>query len=124
MVTDASGRRQPVGRLAAGTDAVWTQTPEDERLWRVPLAGGPARAVRVPGIGYGLATDAGELVGPIPRGTFASGDWRRDSGMPSIGVRARVEAHRMATGPLLGRGKDAESIEDNRIISPTDTRGA
>jgi ketosteroid isomerase-like protein len=28
---------------------------------------------------------AGELVGPIPRGTFASGDWRRDSGMSSIG---------------------------------------
>jgi hypothetical protein len=28
---------------------------------------------------------AGELVGPIPRGTFASGDWRRDSRMPSIG---------------------------------------
>jgi hypothetical protein len=25
-----------------GTDAVWTQTPEDERLWRVPLRGGPA----------------------------------------------------------------------------------
>jgi hypothetical protein len=42
-----------------GTDAVWTQTPEDERLWRVPLGGGPARAVRVPGIGYGLAADAG-----------------------------------------------------------------
>jgi hypothetical protein len=37
--------------------------------------------------------------------------------------RARVEAHRMATGPLLGRGEDAESIEDNRF-SPTDTRGA
>jgi hypothetical protein len=59
VVTDALGRRQPVGRLAVGTDAVWTQTPEDERLWRVPLAGGPARAVRVPGTGYGLAADAG-----------------------------------------------------------------
>jgi len=35
-----------------------------------------------------------------------------------------LEAHRMATGPLLGRGKDAESIEGNRVISPTDTRGA
>ncbi|HEV2921154.1 MAG TPA: hypothetical protein VG673_18220, partial [Actinomycetota bacterium] len=59
VVTDALGRRQPVGRLAVGTDAVWTQTPEDERLWRVPLGGGPARATRVPGIGYGLAADAG-----------------------------------------------------------------
>jgi hypothetical protein len=58
VVTDASGRRQPVGRLAIGADAVWTQTPEDQRLWRVPLAGGPARAVvRVPGTGYGLAAD-------------------------------------------------------------------
>jgi hypothetical protein len=46
VVTDALGRRQPVGRLAVGTDAVWTQTPEDERLWRVPLGGwpGPRRA--------------------------------------------------------------------------------
>jgi hypothetical protein len=59
VVTDALGRRQPVGRLAVGTDAVWTQTPEDERLWRVPLGGGPARAVRVLGAGHGLAADAG-----------------------------------------------------------------
>ena len=44
-------------------------------------------------------------------------------GCRALGVRARVEAHRMATGPLLGRGEDAESIEDNRF-SPTDTRGA
>jgi hypothetical protein len=55
VVTDASGKHQPVGRLAVGTDAVWTQVPEDQRLWRVPLAGGPARAVRVTGTGYGLA---------------------------------------------------------------------
>ena len=60
LVTDASGRRQPVGRLAVGGDAVWTQAfqDQDQRLWRVPLAGGPARAVvRVPGFGYGLAAD-------------------------------------------------------------------
>jgi hypothetical protein len=62
VVTDAAGRRQPVGRLAVGADAVWTQTPEDQRLWRVPLAGGPARAVvRVPGTGYGLAGGAGAV---------------------------------------------------------------
>jgi hypothetical protein len=55
-VTDASGRRQPVGPLAVGSDAVWTtQAPTAQRLWRVPLAGGPARAVaRVAGFAYGL----------------------------------------------------------------------
>jgi hypothetical protein len=59
VVTDASGRRQPVGRLAVGTDAVWTQVPEDQRLWRVPLAGGPARAVQVSGFPHGLAVGEG-----------------------------------------------------------------
>jgi hypothetical protein len=57
VITDTSGRRQPVGRLVVGTDAVWTWTPEDQRLWRVPLGGGPARPVRVPGHAYGLAAD-------------------------------------------------------------------
>jgi hypothetical protein len=59
-VTDASGRRQPVGPLAVGTDAVWTtQAPEGQRLWRVPLAGGPAHPVaRVAGFPYGLEVDS------------------------------------------------------------------
>jgi hypothetical protein len=35
-----------------------------------------------------------------------------------------AEAHRMATGPPLGRGEDAESIEGNSFISPTHTGGA
>jgi hypothetical protein len=62
LVTDASGRRQPVGPLAVGTDAVWTQAPEDQRLWRVPLGGGPARAVaRVAGFPYGLDADSGTV---------------------------------------------------------------
>jgi hypothetical protein len=63
LVTDASGRRQPVGWLAVGSDAVWTiQAFEDQRPWRVPLAGGPARAVaRVAGFPYGLAADSGAL---------------------------------------------------------------
>jgi hypothetical protein len=61
VVTDASGRRQRVGWLAVGTDAVWTWTPGDERLWRVPLAGGPARALRVAGFSYGLAADGGAV---------------------------------------------------------------
>jgi outer membrane protein assembly factor BamB len=60
-VTDVSGRRQPVGWLAVGTDAVWT-TLEGQRVWRVPLVGGPARAVaRVAGVPYGLAADQGAV---------------------------------------------------------------
>jgi hypothetical protein len=61
-VQDASGRRQPVGWLALGPDAVWTVAFGHQRLWRVPLAGGPARAVfRVGGFLYGLAADAGRV---------------------------------------------------------------
>jgi hypothetical protein len=78
VVTDASGRRQPVGRLAVGTDAVWTQTPEDERLWRVPLGRGPARAVRVPGTGYGFAADAGAVW--VLSGTDPPGSERDQTG--------------------------------------------
>jgi hypothetical protein len=62
LVKDASGRRQPVGWFALGTDAVWTVAFEEQRLWRVPLAGGPARAgVRVAGFPYGLAAAAGAV---------------------------------------------------------------
>ena len=62
LVTDAAGRRQPVGWLAVGTDAVWTtQAFEGQRVWRVPLAGGPARAVPVAGFPYGLAADKGAV---------------------------------------------------------------
>jgi hypothetical protein len=60
VVTDASGRRQPVGWLALGPDAVWTVAFGHQRLWRVPRGGGPARPVlRVGGFLYGLAADAG-----------------------------------------------------------------
>jgi hypothetical protein len=59
LVTDAAGRRRPVGRFAVGTDAVWTRTFEAQRLWRIPLAGGRARAVPVSGLPYGLAADDG-----------------------------------------------------------------
>jgi hypothetical protein len=62
VVTDASGRRQPVGWLALGPDAVWTVAFKGQRLWRVPLGGGPARpVVRVGGFLYGLAADAGRV---------------------------------------------------------------
>jgi hypothetical protein len=61
LVKDAAGRPQPVGRLAVGADAVWTHAPEGQRLWRVPLAGGPARALRWAGFPYGLAVDGGAV---------------------------------------------------------------
>jgi hypothetical protein len=62
VVTDASGRQQPVGWLALGPDAVWTVAFGRQQLWRVPLGGGPARVVvRVGGFLYGLAADAGRV---------------------------------------------------------------
>jgi hypothetical protein len=112
VVTDALGRRQPVGRLAVGTDTVWTQTPEDERLWRVPLGGGPARAVRVPGAGYGLAADAGAAwvlsgsgdpgdqsgrTGRLRRLDQRTGTVTFTSPLPDLAVG-------LAAGPVLGGG--------------------
>jgi sugar lactone lactonase YvrE len=61
VVTDAAGRRQPVGALAVGADAVWTLPLEGGRLWRVPLAGGPARALPVAGFPHGLVVDGGAV---------------------------------------------------------------
>lgn len=62
VVADASGRRQPVGWLALGSDALWTVDFGHRRLWRVPLGDGPARPVlRVGGFLYGLAADAGRV---------------------------------------------------------------
>jgi hypothetical protein len=71
VITNAAGRRQPVGALAVGADAVWTlpleggrlwRVPlEGGRLWRVPLAGGPARALPVAGFPYRLAVDGGAV---------------------------------------------------------------
>jgi hypothetical protein len=79
LVTDTLGRRRPVGWLAVGTDAVWTQAFGGERLWRVPLAGGPARAVaRVPGFAYRLAADLGAVW--VLSGTGEPGSGRDRSG--------------------------------------------
>jgi hypothetical protein len=62
VVTDAAGRHQPVGWLALGPDAVWTVAFGHQRLWRVPMGGGPARPVlRVGGFLYGLAADASRV---------------------------------------------------------------
>src|SRR5829696_3093746 len=112
VVIDALGRRQPVGRLAVGTDAVWTQTPEDQRLWRVPLGGGPARAVRVPGTGYGLAADAGAAW--VLSGTDPSGSERDRTGRlrrldPRTGTVTATTplpdlAPSRAVGPVVGGG--------------------
>jgi hypothetical protein len=62
VVTDAAGRRQPVGWLALGPEAVWTVAFGHQRLWWVPLGGGPARPVLgVGGFLYGLAADPGRV---------------------------------------------------------------
>jgi hypothetical protein len=109
VVTGASGRRQPVGRLAVGTDAVWTQTSEDQRLWWVPLAGGPARAVGVLGTGYGLAADAGaawvlsgsgdqnDRTGRLRRLDQRTGTVTVTTPLPDLAVG-------LAAGPVLGGG--------------------
>jgi hypothetical protein len=62
LVTDAAGGHPPIGWFAVGNAAVWIAAFEDRRVWRVPLAGGPARAVtRVPSHAYGLAADDGAV---------------------------------------------------------------
>jgi hypothetical protein len=112
VVTDAAGRHQPVGRLAVGADAVWTQTPEDERLWRVPLGRGPARGVRVPGTGYGLVADAGAvwvLSGTDPPGSERdrTGRLRRlDQRTGTVTATTPLPdlAVGLAAGPVLGGG--------------------
>jgi len=45
LVTDAAGRHPLIGWFAVGNAAVWIAAFEDRRVWRVALAGGPARAV-------------------------------------------------------------------------------
>jgi hypothetical protein len=113
VVTDALGRRQPVGRLAVGTDAVWTQTPGDQRLWRVPLAGGPARAVAgVSGFAYGLA--AGEGAAWVLSGAGDSGNQsdrtgrlrRLDQRTGKVTASTPLPdlAPSRAVGPVLGGG--------------------
>jgi hypothetical protein len=61
VVIDAAGRHPPIGLFAVGSAAVWIAAFEDRRVWRVPLAGGPARAVTLPGHASGLAADDGAV---------------------------------------------------------------
>jgi outer membrane protein assembly factor BamB len=96
LIKDAAGRRQPVGALAVGTDAVWTLPLEGGRLWRVPLAGGPARALQVPGLPYGLAVDGGAV-------WMLSGTGDPGSGLDRTGRLRRLDQHTgkvTATTPL------------------------
>jgi hypothetical protein len=112
LVTDAAGRRRPVGRFAVGTDAVWTRTFEAQRLWRVPLAGGRARAVPVSGLPYGLAADDGAAwvlsgtgepgierhrTGRLQRLDQRSGEVTATTPLPELALS-------MAVGPVLGGG--------------------
>jgi hypothetical protein len=79
LIKDTTGRRQPAGWFAVGADAVYTVAWGDQRLWRVPLVGGPARAVaRVGGFRYGLAADAGAVW--VLSGTGEPGGGRDRSG--------------------------------------------
>jgi hypothetical protein len=96
VVTDAAGKRQPVGALAVGTDAVWSLPLEGGRLWRVPLAGGPARALPVAGFPYGLAVDGGAV-------WVLSGTGEPGSGLDRTGRLRRLDQRTgavTATTPL------------------------
>jgi outer membrane protein assembly factor BamB len=112
VVTDAAGRRHPVGRFAVGGGAVWTQVPEEERVWRVPLAGGRARAIGVSGFGYGLAADARaawvlsgtsdpgiepDRTGRLRRLDQRTGEVTATTPLPEL-------AANLAVGPVVGEG--------------------
>jgi hypothetical protein len=113
VVTDAAGRHWPVGRLAVGAGALWTtQAPEEQWLWRVPPAGGPARAVRLSGFTYGLAADGGAVwvlsgsgdpgserdrTGRLRRLDPRTGNVTAATPLPDLAVS-------LAAGPVLGGG--------------------
>ena len=112
VLDDASGRRHPVGRFAVGGGAVWTQAPEGERVWRVPLAGGRARAIGVSGFAYGLAADARAawvLSGTSDPGVEPDRTGRLRRLDPRTGAVAATTplpdlAASLAVGPVLGGG--------------------
>jgi len=112
VVTDAWGRRHPVGRFAVGGGAAWTQAPEQEQVWRVPLAGGRARAIGVPGLAYGLAADARAAwvlsgtsdpgIAPDRTGRLRRLDQR--TGEITLSTPLPDLAANLAVGPVLGDG--------------------
>ena len=79
VLVDESGRRKPLGRFAVAADAVWVEGGRDERLWRMPLAGGRARAVRVLGFAQGIfGVAVGE--GAVWVLSGAAGAWPNQTG--------------------------------------------
>jgi hypothetical protein len=112
VLKDASGRRHPVGRFAVGGGAVWALAPEEERVWRVPLAGGRARAIGVSGFAYGLAADA--RAAWVLSGTSDPGIepdrsgrlWRLDRRPGAVTASTPLPelAGNLAVGPVLGGG--------------------
>ena len=112
MLKDTSGRRQPVGRFAVGGGAVWTQAPEEERVWRMPLAGGRARAIGMSGFAYRLAADARAAwvlsgtsdpgIEPDRTGRLRRLDPR--TGAVTLTTPLPDLAANLAVGPVLGDG--------------------
>ena len=79
VLMDESGRQKPVGRFAVAADAVWVEGGRDERLWRMPLAGGRAHAVRMPGFAQGIfGVAVGE--GAVWVLSGAGGGWPNQTG--------------------------------------------
>ena len=137
VVSDAAGRRQPVGPLAVGADAVWTLALEGGRLWRVPVAGGPARALRVAGFPYGLAADGGAVwvlsgAGAPGSGLDQTGRLRRLDqrtgavtattpmpdlavGQPNVGIGLVV-----GDGAVWAAGPDARGLPGGGIVLQVD----
>jgi hypothetical protein len=97
LVKDASGKPRPVGWFTVGTDALWTAAFEDHRVWRVPLAGGPAHAVVwVSGFPFRLAAGNGAV-------WLLSGTGERGSGRDRSGRLRRLDPRTgevTATTPL------------------------
>jgi hypothetical protein len=78
VLVDESGRQKPVGRFAVAADAVCVEGGRDERLWRMPLAGGRAHAVRMPGFTQGIfGVAVGEGAVWVLRVRVAPGPTRR-----------------------------------------------
>jgi hypothetical protein len=81
LLVDESGRRKPVGRFAVAADAVWVEGGRDGRLWRLPLGGGRARAVQIPGFVRGIfGVAVGEGAVWVLSGAAAGGAWPNQTG--------------------------------------------
>ena len=109
--TPRAGGRYPVGRFAVGGGAVWTQVPGDERVWRVPLAGGRARAVGVSALGTGWPRMSARLgavgysdPGIEPDRTGRLGRLDRRTGEVTVTTPLPDLAANLAVAPVLSGG--------------------